>query len=51
MTGQNPMTATLPRYQWSANEYLRMVEAGLFNKIELLRGIGSASRCPSPCLP
>ena len=38
MTGQNPMTVTLPRYQWSANEYLRMVEAGLFNKTELLQG-------------
>ena len=38
MTGQKPMTATLPRYQWSANEYLRMIEAGLFNKIELLQG-------------
>ena len=38
MTGQNPMTVILPRHQWSANEYLRIVEAGLFNKIELLQG-------------
>lgn len=38
MTGQKSMTATLPRHQWSANEYLRMVEAGLFNKTELLQG-------------
>lgn len=38
MTGQKSTPATLPRYQWSANEYLRMVEAGLFNRIELLQG-------------
>ena len=38
MTGQKPMTPILPRHQWSANEYLRMIEAGLFNKIELLQG-------------
>lgn len=38
MTGQKSTTATLPRYQWSADQYLRMVEAGLFNKIELLQG-------------
>ena len=38
MTGQQSTTAALPRYQWRANEYLRMVEAGLFNKIELLQG-------------
>lgn len=38
MTGQKPMTATLPRYQWSVDEYTSMVEVGMFNKIELLQG-------------
>lgn len=32
------MTAILPRHQWNASEYRGMIEAGVFNKIELLHG-------------
>ena len=38
MTGQKSMTASLPRYRWSADEYHGMIDAGLFDKIELLQG-------------
>ena len=38
MTGQKSTTATLPRYQWSVDEYASMIEVGMFNKIELLQG-------------
>ena len=38
MTGQKFMTATLPRYRWSADEYRGMIDAGVFDKIELLQG-------------
>lgn len=40
MTRQQSMTTTLPRYQWSANEYQGMIEAGVFDAIRfrLLHG-------------
>ena len=38
MTGQKSTTATLPRHQWSVDEYASMIEVGMFNKIELLQG-------------
>ena len=38
MTRQQSVTTTLPRYQWSTNEYHDMVEAGVFDEIKLLDG-------------
>ena len=38
MTRQQSVTTTLPRYQWSTNEYHNMVEAGVFDEIKLLDG-------------
>jgi Uma2 family endonuclease len=36
MPRQQSVTTTLPRYQWSANEYRGMIEAGVFDAIKLL---------------
>lgn len=38
MTRQQPVTTTLPRYQWSANEYQDMIKAGVPDEIKLRGG-------------
>ena len=38
MTRQQSVTTTLPRYQWSTNEYQGMIKAGVFDEIKLLDG-------------
>ncbi len=38
MTRPQPVTNTLPRYQWSANEYQGMIKAGGFDEVRLLDG-------------